>query len=110
MRGHAGEALAGSDLVRKLAAVALDEQGLAVEQVELGGAAGLEQIDDTLGLGGEVWRAGQQRLPGGATDTRTERAGEQACRAQHAQQTQTRDATGRVPQECSAACVVVSQR
>ena len=41
---HAGEPLAAADVVGQLLAVLLVEQRLVVEQVLLGGAAGLEQV------------------------------------------------------------------
>ena len=45
---HAGEPLAAADVVGQLLAVLLVEQRLVIEQILLGRAAGLEQVDDAL--------------------------------------------------------------
>ena len=57
-RGHAGEALAFADGVGELGAVEFFERGLVVEGVHLAGGAGLAEIDDALGAGGEMGGAG----------------------------------------------------
>src|SRR5579862_1614875 len=51
--GHAGEALALADGVRKLFATSVREGRLGVVEFHLARAAGLEQIDDAFGLGGQ---------------------------------------------------------
>ena len=51
---HAGEALAGADMIGEGLAVEFLELRLVVEEVLLGGAAGHEEIDDALRLGGVV--------------------------------------------------------
>jgi len=51
---HASEALALADGVGELPAVLVAEEGFGVEGFELGGAAGLEEVDDAFGFGGEV--------------------------------------------------------
>ena len=77
---HAGEALAAADVVGQLLAVLLVEQRLVVEEVLLGGAAGLEEVDDALDARREV--AGRelrrQRLRRGL---RRESIGQAASRA-----------------------------
>jgi hypothetical protein len=50
--GHASEALLAADGIRQLLAVALIEQGLVIVEVQMGGAAGHEEVNDALGLGG----------------------------------------------------------
>ena len=52
--GHAGEPLALAHGVGQLLARFLLEAGFVVEEVDLGGAARLEEIDHPLGLGGVV--------------------------------------------------------
>ena len=53
--GHAGDALAHADGARAgRCPGSLGECGLVVEEIDLGGAAGLVEEDDALGLGREV--------------------------------------------------------
>src|SRR5688572_19280653 len=52
--GHAGEALAHADAGGEVLAVHVVQERLVVEEVELGGAAGHEEVDDALGARGEV--------------------------------------------------------
>ena len=52
--GHAGDALALADGVGQILAVDFVEPGLVVEEIDVRGTAGLEQIDDALRLGREV--------------------------------------------------------
>ena len=54
---HAGEPLAAADVFGQLLAVLLVEQRLVVEQILLGRAAGLEQVDDALHARREVQAA-----------------------------------------------------
>ena len=63
IHGHAGQALAAADVLGKLLAVLLVEQRLVIEKILLRGAAALKEIDDALGLGGEVRRT---EHPGGS--------------------------------------------
>ena len=51
------EALAAADALGQVGVGELGEAGFIVEQLHLRGAAGLEEIDDALGPGGEVGEA-----------------------------------------------------
>ena len=70
LRGHhAGDALAAADGIGQVLVELALEFGLRIQQVEVRRAAGLEEADDALGLGGEVGQAGQavdMRIAGGA--------------------------------------------
>ena len=59
--GHAGEALAAAHAVGELLAVAPVEEGFVVVEVELRGAAGLEEVDDAFGFSCEVRKGGGGR-------------------------------------------------
>ena len=83
--GHAGEALSAANGFGQVRAVERVHLGLVVEEVLLCGASGLEQVDDALGLWGEVGVsegaapggrnggvaiAGHERAEGGDADAR----------------------------------------
>ena len=51
---HAGEALAHADRFRQIGAALFRESRFVVEQIELGGRAVLEEIDDAFGGGRKV--------------------------------------------------------
>ena len=57
--GHGGEALTVADGIRQFFPVKFSHGRLVIEHVDVAGAAGVEQHDDTLGLGGKVRHAGQ---------------------------------------------------
>ena len=59
--------LAGDVRLGDRLAVHLGELGLVVEQLDVRRAAVLEQVDDALGLGGEVRQAGQAAEEAGLT-------------------------------------------
>ena len=59
--GHAGQALALADGVGEILAVDLLQLRLVVEEVDVRGAAGLEEIDDAFRLGREMGNAGGRR-------------------------------------------------
>ena len=58
---HAGEPLGAADFGGELLAVFFVEQRFVVEEVLLGGAAGLEEVDDAFRLRGEG-RGGGERI------------------------------------------------
>ena len=59
LRGHhAGDALAAANRIGEIFVELTIEFGLRIQQVEVRGAAGLEEADDAFGLGGEVGQAG----------------------------------------------------
>src|SRR5262249_52911656 len=76
---HAGQALAAADVVGELLAVLVVEQRLVVEQVLLRRTAGLEQVDDALGLRREVRGAEHAR------GRRGRLAGQQCAKGQAAE-------------------------
>jgi hypothetical protein len=55
---HTGETLTAAHAVGELFAVASVEERLVIVEIELGGAAGLEEVDDAFGFRGEVREAG----------------------------------------------------
>jgi protein-disulfide isomerase-like protein with CxxC motif len=59
LRRHAGQALAAAHALGQLFAVELVQQRFVVEQIDLRRRAGLEKINDALGLGREIGKAGQ---------------------------------------------------
>ena len=75
---HAGEPLAAADVVGQLLAVLLVEQRLVVEQVLLGGAAGLEQVDDALDARRKL-QAGERAARRSLPPARAGRAIRPAC-------------------------------
>ncbi len=84
--GHAGDPLPHANRRREFLAVVLLQGRLVVKQVDMRRAAGLEQIDHPLGLGGEVqaWEgtfrgrrgAAACKDPGGAHEGRQGRGAE----------------------------------
>src|SRR5207302_920258 len=70
---HAGQALAAADVVGQLLAIFFVEQGLVVEEILLGRAAALEQVDDAPDLRREVWRGQDARRAGSVSDRRSRR-------------------------------------
>ena len=58
---HPGQPLTLAHAVGELLAVALLEDGLVVEEVDLGGASALEEVDDPLGLRRVVQAAREER-------------------------------------------------
>ena len=62
--GHAGEALALADGVGEFFAAEFEEVGLVVEEIHLRRRAGLEEVDDAFGFGGEVGNAGECPVEG----------------------------------------------
>jgi hypothetical protein len=61
LRSHAGQALAAAHALRQLFAVEFVEQRLVVKQVDLGRRAGLEKVNDALGLGGKAGKTSASR-------------------------------------------------
>ena len=61
---HAGQALALANRIGQLLAVLLIEQRLVVKGIEMRGAAGLKQVDDTFHLGRQM-RLGEHAAGGG---------------------------------------------
>ena len=61
-RAHEGEALAFDEAGGDGLAVEFVELGLVVEELQLAGAAGHEEVDDALGLGLMVRRLGCERV------------------------------------------------
>ena len=57
--GHAGEALAVANALGEVLVCVFDEARLVVEELHLGGATALEEIDDALGFGGKMRNAGE---------------------------------------------------
>ena len=56
---HAGDALAAADRVGEVFVEALAEDGFLVEEIEVGGAAGLEETDDAFRFRREMREAGE---------------------------------------------------
>ena len=82
-------------------ALELGQRRLGVEQVELAGCAGHEQVDDALRLGCEVRRSRRQRILADARGGRAERArGERV--GQQAGQGDLADADAALPKEMAA--------
>ena len=75
LRRHAGEPLAAANGVGKIDAAHVVELRLVVEEVHLRRSARLEEIDDALGLGGEVRQAGQAVGAGVVVEQGRERGG-----------------------------------
>src|SRR2546429_8979932 len=58
-RGHAGDALAVTDGIRKLGSLQFGERRFVIEEVDLRGCAGLVEIDDAFCLGRKVGKTGR---------------------------------------------------
>jgi len=92
--GHAREALGALDGGREVLARHLLEHRLVVEQVDVRQAAGLEETEHALGLGGEVRQAGQAGDALAGCPGRAEKLGEE-----HRAQGQAADAAGGLSEE-----------
>jgi hypothetical protein len=55
---HAGDSLVAAHGWRQIGAVEFGEGGLAVKEIDMRRAAGLEEVDDAL----RFWRDGSERL------------------------------------------------
>ena len=88
------EALPLDELLGDGLAVVLPELGLLVEEVDLGGRAGHEEVDHALGPGREVRRLGRERVWIRSFHGR----GEQPL-VEQAQERQAADAEARLPEE-----------
>ena len=94
-------ALTADDRGRQRLAFEPGQRGLVVEQVELAGCAGHEQVDDALRLGGEVRRSRRQRIMADARGGRAERARRERI-GQQAGQGDLADADAALPEEMAA--------
>ena len=76
LRGrHTREALAAANGIGKVGTLKFFEPRFIVEQFDLRGTAGLEQINDALGFGSKIRKAGEARLAGQQRAQRAGRAG-----------------------------------
>ena len=80
---HRGQALSLADFIRQLLALHLLEHGLVIEEVHLGWAAALEEVDDALGPGGNV--RGRKNSAKGALFVRAQQVGESYGAEPHAE-------------------------
>ena len=92
---HAGETLRAFDRRRQVFARELVQGGFVVEEVDVGHAAGLEETEDPLRLGGEVRKARQSAFT-------CLRSGGKKLGEEHRAEGQPADPPGGLPDEGTA--------